>query len=264
MKASVRHLVPTELCTALSVNGYQIKTVEHVLAALRGLEVDNVLAEVEGGEMPAMDGSAASFVQLIRAAGLIEQNKIQPMLKITKPIEVGDGHRRVRIEPAETTQISYTISYDHPLIGLQAYEHEWSVTAFEQEIAGARTFAFLKEVEGLWARGLAKGGSLDNTVVLTEDHVLNESGIRFSDEFVRHKVLDLIGDVALLGLPFVGRLIADRSGHALHTRLVERILEQPECWTLLQDDERVAVPLSAVPPHPHLTPAPALHVMPAL
>ena len=230
VKASVCNLIPTELCTAISVNGTSIKTIEHVLSALVGLEVDNAYVEVDAPEVPVMDGSAAPFVRLIKAAGIVP-----PILKITKPVEVSDRGRSVRIEPASNSQITYTIEYNHPLIKTQTYTFDWSVSAFEREIAEARTFGFLQEVEMLWAKGLAKGGTLDNTVVLTEQGVMNESGLRFQDEFVRHKVLDLIGDMALLGLPVIGHVVADRSGHALHTKLVETILRQPECWTLVSE-----------------------------
>lgn len=240
LAASVDHLVPTELCTAISGNGFQVKTIEHVLAALAGLNVDNVYVDVDAGEAPVMDGSAGPFVRLIQSAGIISQKKLQPYLKMTRPLEVVDGSRRIRIEPSATPQITYSIQYDHPLIHMQTYSYEHSARTFESEIAGARTFGFLQEVEALWARGLGRGGNLDNTVVLSKDGVLNESGLRFTNEFVRHKVLDLIGDFALLGLPFIGHLIADRSGHALHTRLVKQILEHPECWVLLNADHSTA------------------------
>lgn len=240
LAASVDHLVPTELCTAISGNGFQVKTIEHVLAALAGLNVDNVYVDVDAGEAPVMDGSAGPFVRLIQSAGIISQKKLQPYLKMTRPLEVVDGFRRIRIEPSATPQITYSIQYDHPLIHMQTYSYEHSARTFESEIAGARTFGFLQEVEALWARGLGRGGNLDNTVVLSKDGVLNESGLRFTNEFVRHKVLDLIGDFALLGLPFIGHLIADRSGHALHTRLVKQILDHPECWVLLNADHSAA------------------------
>jgi UDP-3-O-[3-hydroxymyristoyl] N-acetylglucosamine deacetylase len=248
LAATVKHLVPTELCTAISGNGFQVKTIEHVLAALTGLNVDNVYVDVDAGEAPVMDGSSAPFVRLIRSAGLVSQSKRQPYLKMTRPLEVVDGSRRIRIEPSSTPKITYSIQYDHPLIQTQTYTHEYSADAFESEIAEARTFGFLEEVEALWARGLGRGGNLDNTVVLSKDGVLNESGLRFADEFVRHKVLDLIGDFSLLGVPFIGHLIADRSGHALHTKLVKQILDHPDCWVLLNADHGVTTvePLSAL------------------
>jgi UDP-3-O-[3-hydroxymyristoyl] N-acetylglucosamine deacetylase len=239
LAASVEHLVPTELCTAISGNGFQVKTIEHVLAALAGLNIDNVYVDIDAAEAPVMDGSSAPFVQLIQSAGVVSQNRRRSFLKITRPLEIVDGSRRIRIEPSSTPRITYTIQYDHPMIQTQSYAYEHSSRAFESEIAGARTFGFLQEVEALWARGLGRGGNLDNTVVLSEDGILNASGLRFADEFVRHKVLDLIGDFSLLGLPFIGHLIADRSGHAMHTRLVKQILDHQECWVLLNADHSV-------------------------
>ena len=240
LAASVNHLVPTELCTAISGNGFQVKTIEHVLAALAGLNVDNVYVDIDAAEAPVMDGSSAPFVRLIESAGVACQNRRRSFLKITRPLEIVDGSRRIRIEPSSTPRITYTIQYDHPLIQTQSYAYEHSAHAFATDIAEARTFGFLQEVEALWARGLGRGGNLENTVVLSQDGILNESGLRFSDEFVRHKVLDLIGDFSLLGLPFIGHLIADRSGHALHTRLVKQILDHPECWVLLNADQTMS------------------------
>lgn len=247
LAASVEHLVATELCTAISGNGFQVKTIEHILAALAGLDVDNVYVDVDASEAPVMDGSAAHFVRLIRSAGIVSQGKRQPFLKITRPLEVVDGARRVRIEPSSTTKITYSIHYNHPLIQTQTYAYEHSSQAFEREIADARTFGFLQEVEALWARGLGQGGSLDNTIILSQDGILNESGLRFANEFVRHKVLDLIGDFSLLGVPFIGHVIAERSGHAIHTRLVQQILNRPDSWVLLNADEPVAAPESRSP-----------------
>ncbi|MCG3777799.1 MAG: UDP-3-O-acyl-N-acetylglucosamine deacetylase [Nitrospira sp.] len=248
LAASIEHLVATELCTAISGNGFQVKTIEHILAALAGLGIDNVYVDVNADEAPAMDGSSAHFVQLIQSAGILAQNRRQPYLKITRPLEVVDGNRRVRIEPSATTKITYSISYDHPLIQTQTYTYEHSAQAFEREIAEARTFGFLQEVEALWARGLGQGGNLDNTIVLSQDGILNESGLRFSNEFVRHKILDLIGDFSLLGLPFIGHIIAERSGHAIHTRLAQQILNRPDSWVVLNASEPIAAsePCSAM------------------
>ena len=248
--ASVRNLVPTQLCTAIAMNGTQFKTIEHILSAFTGLEVDNVLVELDADEVPVMDGSAGDFVRLIRRAGVVAQDKPQPILRMTHPIEVAEGDRSVRIEPSPTPRITYSIHYDHPLIGRQQYVYDGSVSSFENDIARARTFGFLNEVEALWARGLGKGGSLENTVVLTDDDILNESGLRFEDEFVRHKVLDLLGDLALMGVPILGHLIAQRSGHALHTKLVESILAQPDKWELLNADDLSATSRA----HPALNP----------
>ncbi len=231
--ATVRNLVPTEHCTSIGVDGIRIRTIEHVLSALVGLEVDNVFVDLDAEEVPAMDGSASAFVRLIREAGVVPQERVQPFLRITQPVEVAEGNRLIRVEPASSPRISYTIQYDHPLIRTQTYVYDGSASAFEQDIAEARTYVFLTEVEGLWARGLGRGGSLENTIVLSDREIVNESGLRFQDEFVRHKILDLIGDLALLGVPFIGHLIARRSGHALHKRLVKKILDQPDTWVLL-------------------------------
>jgi UDP-3-O-[3-hydroxymyristoyl] N-acetylglucosamine deacetylase len=265
LNASVHHLVPTELCTALSMNGTSVKTVEHVLSALVGLEIDNAFVEIDAPEVPVMDGSAGPFVRLIKEAGIVRQDRQQPFLKILRPITVTDGQRRVVIEPASSTRLTYSIQFDHPLIQKQVYTYEWGVSSFEQEIAEARTFGFLREVEALWARGLGRGGTLENTIVLSEQGILNDSGLRFEDEFVRHKILDLIGDLALLGVPFIGHLIADRSGHALHTKLIEQILDQPDAWTLVN---AANTPVAAKPRslRPVYTPAQAipLHASPAV
>jgi UDP-3-O-[3-hydroxymyristoyl] N-acetylglucosamine deacetylase len=259
LPAAVTNKVPTELCTAISVNGHQVKTIEHLLAALVGMEVDNVYAEVDAGEVPVLDGSASPFVRLIRTAGVIPQTRRQSYIKITQPIEVLDGARRVRIDPSSTPRITYSIHYDHPLIQTQSYTYTCSASAFEQDIATARTFGFLHEVQALWSRGLGKGGTLDNTVVLSEEGVVNQSGLRFPNEFVRHKVLDLIGDIALLGFPFIGHIVAERSGHAMHTRLVEQILAQPDKWVLITGEHSVPMAESR-PSLGLLRPAPSLAV----
>lgn len=257
LSASIQHRVPTVLCTAISGNGLQVQTIEHLLSALCGLHVDNVFVDVTATEVPVMDGSAAPFVRLIQATGIVEQDRKQPFVKIMAPIEVVDGARRVRIEPSSTPRITYSIHYDHPLIKTQTYVHDCSVNAFENEIAEARTFGFLHEVQALWARGLGKGGTLENTVVLSQDSIVNESGLRFADEFVRHKVLDLIGDFSLLGMSFIGHIVAERSGHALHTRLVQQILQQPEKWILLNTESAFEERRSATHT-PRLQPAVAL------
>ncbi len=240
LSASIQHRVPTELCTAISGNGFQVQTIEHLLAALAGLQVDNVFVDITSVEVPVMDGSAAPFVRLIQSVGTIEQERKQPFLKITAPIEITEGSKRVRIEPSSTPRITYSIHYEHPMIKTQTYIHDCSVDDFQSHIAEARTFGFLHEVQALWARGLGKGGTLDNTVVLSQDGIVNESGLRFDNEFVRHKVLDLIGDFSLMGMPFIGHIIAERSGHALHTRLVQQILQQPDKWVLLNSEASVS------------------------
>ncbi len=226
-------LADTRLATTLGRGSATIGTVEHLLAALYGLGIDNVRVEVNGPEIPVMDGSAASFVFLLRAAGLFEQRAVRSLLRVRRPLEVVDGERWIRIEPARSLRISYQVDFDHPAIGRQAiHDLEIDETVFEREICRARTFGFLREVESLWRAGLARGGSLDNTVVLDETRVLNRESVRFADEFVRHKILDLLGDLALLGVPVLGHVQVVRGGHALHQRLVAELVDHPEAWSL--------------------------------
>jgi UDP-3-O-[3-hydroxymyristoyl] N-acetylglucosamine deacetylase len=223
----------TRLATTLGHNGDTVSTVEHLLAALYGLGVDNARIVVEGPELPVMDGSAASFVYLIRSAGIFVQRERCNVLRFRKPVEVRDGERWIRVEPARAFRVSYAIDFEHPAVRRQEFCVErWDPLEFEREIAGARTFGFLSDVRTLWDAGLAKGGSLDNTVVLDNERVINSDGLRWPDEFVRHKVLDLYGDLALLGAPIRGHIRAERGGHSMHLKLVSAILANPEAWRL--------------------------------
>ena len=232
-QASIRNLRPTERCTTIGSNGFQIQTTEHVLSALWGMQIDNAYIDLNSDEVPAMDGSAAPFVEMIHAAGIMSQERPRTYLKIVKPLHVGDHRRGVSILPSVTPKITYSIDYDHFMIQQQTIEYNWSPEAFQHTIAEARTFAFSQEIEALWARGLGQGGSLDNTIIFSESGVLNEQGLRFPDECVRHKVLDLIGDLALLGLPVIGHIFGNRSGHFLHSQLVQMILDRPDTWVLV-------------------------------
>jgi UDP-3-O-[3-hydroxymyristoyl] N-acetylglucosamine deacetylase len=237
--ASIENLRPALLSTVVGVNGVQVHTIEHVLAAAAGLGLDNLYFEVDAPELPVLDGSAAPFVTMILEGGITRQDRHRSYLKIVRPIEVRDGDKYITIRPAPVSRITYTIDYDHPLISRQNYVYSWSPETFVREIAPARTFGFLGEVEALWENGLGLGGSLQNTLVLSEDGLLNEDGLRFRDEFVRHKILDLIGDMALLGLPFIGEIEAVCSGHTLHARLVAQILESRESWMLVSSRSSV-------------------------
>lgn len=211
----------THLATTIGCGDATVDTVEHLLAALYGLGVDNLRIEVDGPEIPGMDGSAAPFVYLLRSAGIFLQGAPQRVLRIRRAIEIRDGDCSIRVEPARELRVSYAIDFEHPLIGRQKLRN-WVIdeARFEQGIARARTFGFAEQVAALWRAGRARGASLDNTVVLGGDRVLNRSGLRFADEFVRHKVLDLLGDLALLGARVQGHVRVDRGGHALHQRLV--------------------------------------------
>ena len=241
----------TRLATTLGSGEASVGTVEHLLAALYGLGIDNVRVAVEGPELPVMDGSAASFVYLIRSAGVKAQREPRPVLRVLAPIEVDEGDRRIRIEPARGLRISYAVDFAHPAIGRQELKLDrLDAARFESEIASARTFGFLQDVRALWSAGLARGGSLHNTVLLDDRRVVNQDGLRWPDEFVRHKVLDLLGDLALLGVGIEGHVKVERGGHALHHRLVAALLDQPRAWRLREAGPRRARDLA-----PLLTPA---------
>ena len=221
----------TSHATTLGVGDRSVSTVEHLLACLSALGVCNATIEVDGPEIPIMDGSADSFLHLIRAAGLYEQHETQTVLEIRRTIEVEDGERRISIEPARHLCISYAVDFAHPAIGRQELHlPRLSPEVFAAELSRARTFGFLSEVEALRRVGLGRGGSLGNTVVLDADRVMNPEGLRWPDEFVRHKVIDLIGDLSLVGVPLKGHVRVERGGHALHVALAEAVLGSPASW----------------------------------
>lgn len=236
--ASPQYVAHVSYATALVRRGVLVATVEHLLAALFGCQVDNAIIELDGLEVPIMDGSAAPFVNLIREAGVVTLDAPRQYLRILKPVQVKDEDRSLLIKPAPVLSIQCTIEFDHPLIGRQQREMAVVQETFVREIAPARTFGFLQEVESLRKMGLIRGGSLENAIVLTQDGLLNPEGLRFPDEFVRHKIIDLIGDLALLGRPVLGRLEAVKTGHALHNALVAKLLRDPQAWELLEEDPR--------------------------
>ncbi len=231
--ATIPFLGQTDYCTTLQTKDFHVQTVEHILSALFGLEIDNVYVELQGNEIPAADGSAAPFVEIFKEAGIIPQNVLRTYIKIVQPITVETEHKSISLLPSALPQITYFIDFPHPLIQQQKYHHSCTPHDFQKNIAGARTFAFKQEVEHLWSRGLGLGGSLQNTMVFSESELINEQGFRFSDECVRHKVLDFLGDLALLGLPVIGHVVAKCAGHALHTQLVQAILDNPDKWIAL-------------------------------
>jgi UDP-3-O-[3-hydroxymyristoyl] N-acetylglucosamine deacetylase len=242
--ANVQHLAGIQLATALSRNEVSVETVEHLLAALVSLGVDNVLVELSSPEVPIMDGSAAPFVYLIQEAGIKTQPSPRRYLKIVRPIALSRGDKRIALYPSEHFKVTYSISYDHPLLRHQSRTLRITEDSFIEEIAPARTFTFLKDVEMLRQNGLALGGSLDNAIVLGETGVLNNA-LRFDDEFVRHKILDAVGDLALVGYPVIGHLVAHRAGHALHTEFAGKILEEAECWRLVDGSAESVAPAAA-------------------
>jgi UDP-3-O-[3-hydroxymyristoyl] N-acetylglucosamine deacetylase len=222
-----------QLQTGLVSDKASVETVEHLLAALRSLGIDNALVELNHFEVPIMDGSSAPWVYLIQDAGIKELSASRQTIRVLRPIQVQHGDKLIAAYPADRFKITYTISFDHPLLRHQQKTLDLDEQVFIDEIAPARTFGFLKEVEMLRQRGLALGGSLENAIVLGETGVLNP--LRFEDEFVRHKILDVIGDLALVGHPIQGHLVVHRGGHALHTAFAAELVRQRDAWTLVED-----------------------------
>lgn len=217
--------------------GVEVATVEHFLAACAGLEIDNLLVEIDGPELPILDGSSAPFVQLLLNAGLKPQGAARPVIEILERIDVAIGDKTAALEPADRAEFDVTIRYADQPIGVQHLRYFPSRTAFLSEIAEARTYGFLKDVERLHAAGRGLGASYDNTVVIDGGKVMNGEGLRFADEFVRHKVLDAIGDLALAGAPILGRYIADQPGHALNGALVRALMAAPHAWRWAEEPE---------------------------
>ena len=243
--ATVTNLGGIQYATGLSLREGSVETIEHLLAALMSLGVDNVVVELNHPEVPIMDGSAAPFIYLIHEAGLKRLAAPKRFLKIVRPIALSLGDKRIALYPSDHFKVTYSISFDHPLLRHQTRTLQVSDESFIEEIAPARTFGFLKEVEMLRQNGLALGGSLDNAIVLGETGVLN--ALRFEDEFVRHKILDVIGDLALVGYPIIGHLVAHRGGHALHTAFASKILEESDAWRLVEgrvDPSAIGAPVS--------------------
>tara|TARA_B100000315_G_scaffold260821_1_gene325865 strand:- start:689 stop:1636 length:948 start_codon:yes stop_codon:yes gene_type:complete len=231
--ASMTHLAGIRYATGLEADAASVETVEHLLAALVSLGVDNVVIELNHPEVPIMDGSAAPFVYLVQEAGVKRQATPRRFLKITRPISLSRGDKQMSLYPSDHFKITYSISFDHPLLRHQSRTIRLTEESFVDEIAPARTFGFLKEVEMLRRQGLALGGSLDNAIVLSEAGVLNNS-LRFEDEFVRHKILDAIGDLSLIGYPVIGHLVAHRGGHGLHTAFAAKVVEDVDAWEIVE------------------------------
>jgi UDP-3-O-[3-hydroxymyristoyl] N-acetylglucosamine deacetylase len=232
IEAQSRHVARVSYATSLMKKGVLISTTEHLLSALAALGVDNAIVEIDNLELPIVDGSALPFVKLIRQAGLRPQRARRTYAKILKPLELADGAKKIAVYPSDAFTVSYSIAFPHPVIGAQSLDFTPRGSSYDNEIAPARTFGFLAEVEMLLKSGLVKGGSLENVVVLDQQRVMNPEGLRFPDEFCRHKILDLIGDVSLFGHPLIGHVVADRAGHAMHAQLVSQLLRQKDRWAL--------------------------------
>jgi UDP-3-O-[3-hydroxymyristoyl] N-acetylglucosamine deacetylase len=231
--ANVQHLAGINYATGLSRDAATVETVEHLLSALVSLGVDNVLVELSQPEVPIMDGSAAPFVYLIHEAGVKPLTPRRRYVKVVRPISLSRGDKRIAIYPSEHFKVTYSIAFDHPLLRHQSRTMRINEDTFIEEIAPARTFGFLKEVEMLRQQGLALGGSLENAIVIGDTGVLNNA-LRFDDEFVRHKILDVIGDLALVGHPLIGHVVAHRGGHALHTAFAAQLLDECDAWRYVE------------------------------
>jgi UDP-3-O-[3-hydroxymyristoyl] N-acetylglucosamine deacetylase len=243
--ATVTHLAGIQYQTGLARDAVSVETVEHLLAALAALSIDNAIVELNQPEVPIMDGSAAPFVYLIlNEAGVKKLTAPRRYLKVLRPVSLTHGDKRIALYPSDHFKVSYSISFDHPLLRHQSLTMRITEESFVEDIAPARTFGFLKEVEMLRQRGLALGGSLDNAIVLGETGVLNP--LRFEDECVRHKILDVIGDLSLVGHPVIGHVVAHRGGHALHTAFAAKILEEVDAWQIVESpSEAVTAPAHA-------------------
>lgn len=234
IKANAKNVARVSYATSLMRKGVLISTTEHLLSALAAAKIDNVFIEIDNLEVPIMDGSSLPFLRLVRQAGLKRQRAGRTYAKILKPVEVVDGLKRIAVYPADDFKITYRIVFNHPLIGEQERSFSMNPSAYESGIAPARTFGFIDEVEMLRKSGLVRGGSLENAIVLTKTGVMNPEGLRFPDEFCRHKILDLIGDLAMFGRPLVGHVVADRAGHAMHIALVSRLLREKSAWKIVR------------------------------
>jgi UDP-3-O-[3-hydroxymyristoyl] N-acetylglucosamine deacetylase len=234
IRAAARAVTDTRLCSAVEGGGAKVATVEHLMSALAGLGIDNLYVDLTGPEVPIMDGSAGPFVYLLQSAGIAEQRAPKRFLRIRQPVEVRDGDKWARFEPYDGFRVSFSIVFDHPVFerASQSLTIDFAETSYTKEVARARTFGFVQDVEALRDAGLALGGSLDNAVVLDEYRVLNTDGLRYADEFVKHKVLDAIGDLYLIGHPVVGAFSAHKSGHALNNQLLRATLDQTDAWEL--------------------------------
>jgi UDP-3-O-[3-hydroxymyristoyl] N-acetylglucosamine deacetylase len=230
IKASYENVVDTNLSTTVGNNGYRVSTIEHLMAAFFGLGIDNATVELDSSEVPAMDGSCAPFTFLLKSVGVKKQTAPKEFILIKKPFKLQDGNRSVAIHPSKELKITYTIDFHHRMLRNQKFELRFSGKDFTEEISRARTFGFLKDVRLLRENGLAKGGSLDNAIVIDDFRILNEDGLRYKDEFVRHKILDFIGDIAVLGSPIIGHFVVQKSGHFLNQFMLKKLIRSKKHW----------------------------------
>ncbi|MGA2415660.1 MAG: UDP-3-O-acyl-N-acetylglucosamine deacetylase [Candidatus Sulfotelmatobacter sp.] len=240
LEASSRNVARVSYATSLMKKGILISTTEHLLSAFTGMGIDNAIVELDNLELPILDGSALPFVELIQKAGIRKQRRPRKYLKILREVEMREGNKFISVYPAHNYSVSYSINFPHPLIGKETFQLELSNGNYLRHIAAARTFGSRQDEKAMRNMGLIRGASRENCIVLTHDGIEN-GPLRFPDEFVRHKVLDLVGDLALLGRPILGKIVADRAGHAMHTALVSRILRDKTIWEEVTLDEEESV-----------------------
>jgi len=236
VRAHMDKVVDTRLATTIGSDSFNVSTTEHLLAALRSNGIDNVDIELDSSEVPIMDGSADPFIKILKHAGKQKQEGLRKVLKITKPIIFRDGDSKITAHPYEGFKVTGEINFDDTLIKTQKYSIDINQERFSQEIARARTFGYVEQVEELWANGLALGGTLENVIAIhwNRKSILNEDGLRYQDEFIRHKVLDIVGDLTLLGCPMLAHVSAYKSGHTQHLGFMEAIADSPDCWELIE------------------------------
>ena len=238
----------TVLSTTLVQGEVKISTIEHLLSAFAGLGIDNAMIDVDSAEVPIMDGSAGPFVFLLQSAGIKEQNVAKQYIRIKSPIRVEDGDKWAEFKPFDSFKVTFTIDFEHPAFDsdAQTATMDFSSTTFVKEVSRARTFGFMKDIEMLKKNNLILGGSLDNAIVIDNDKILNEDGLRYADEFVKHKILDAIGDLYLLGHSLIGEFIGFKSGHDLNNKLLRALLENEDAWEMVSFDDETTVPISYV------------------
>ncbi len=238
----------TRLSTTIEKDGVRVSTVEHLMSVFAGLGIDNAYVDLTAPEVPIMDGSAGPFVFLVQSAGIHEQDAPKKFLRIKKMVEVREEDKWVRFEPFEGFKVSFTIDFDHPVFEStsQTSSMDFSTTSFVREVSRARTFGFMGDLELLQQNGLARGGGFDNAIVMDEFRILNDDGLRYDDEFVKHKILDAIGDLYLLGHPLIGAFSAHKSGHFLNNRLLRTLLQQEDAWELVSYDDADKAPIAFV------------------
>lgn len=249
IKATPESVTETIMSTTIESNGTKISTVEHLMSAFAGMGVDNAYVELSTHEVPIMDGSAAPFVFLLQSAGIAEQNKAKEFIRIKKPLEVHDGDKWVKLEPFNGFKVTFTIDFDHPIFKntVQHATVDFSTTSFIKEVSRARTFGFMDQLETLRNAGLARGGSFDNAIVMDSFNILNDDGLRYKDEFVKHKILDAVGDLYLLGHPLIGAFSAHKSGHALNNQILRQLLARQDAWELTTLKDEPDTPIHFVP-----------------